>query len=138
MNGRVTRTPSYTDRDMANLAITIDDALLKRARMRALEQGTSVNALLREYLEAYAGSARLQARTAALRALTDLAVFPVIAIDAALVQRAAACAVADQVAYRDAPILEAAVEAGAATVYSDDLQHGRARQGVTVQDPFAA
>ena len=52
---------------MANLTITIDDALLKRARMRALEQGTSVNALLREYLEAYAGSAQLQER-----ALADL------------------------------------------------------------------
>jgi len=42
---------------MANLTITIDDRLLKRARMRALEDGTSVNALLRAYLERYAGDA---------------------------------------------------------------------------------
>jgi hypothetical protein len=40
---------------MANLTITIDDELLKRARLRALERNTSVNALLREYLEAFAG-----------------------------------------------------------------------------------
>ena len=40
---------------MANLTITIEDEVLKRARMRALEQGTSVNALLREYLIAFAG-----------------------------------------------------------------------------------
>ena len=40
---------------MSNLTITIDDELLKRARIRALEQGTSVNAVLREFLEAYAG-----------------------------------------------------------------------------------
>lgn len=40
---------------MANLTITIDDDLLKRARLRALERNTSVNALLREYLEAFAG-----------------------------------------------------------------------------------
>jgi len=40
---------------MANLTITIDDKLLKRARLRALEHNTSVNALLREYLEAFAG-----------------------------------------------------------------------------------
>lgn len=40
---------------MANLTITIDDRLLKQARMRALEDGTSVNALLRSYLERYAG-----------------------------------------------------------------------------------
>jgi len=40
---------------MANLTITIDDELLKRARLRAIERNTSVNALLREYLEAFAG-----------------------------------------------------------------------------------
>lgn len=42
---------------MANLTITIDDDLLKRARIRALEHGTSVNAIVREQLERYAGSA---------------------------------------------------------------------------------
>lgn len=41
---------------MANLTITIDERLLKQARIRALEDGTSVNALLRAYLERYAGS----------------------------------------------------------------------------------
>ena len=39
---------------MANLTVTIEDDVLRRARIRALEQGTSVNALLREYLRAYA------------------------------------------------------------------------------------
>lgn len=39
---------------MANLTITIDAGLLKKARMRALEDGTSVNAVLRDYLERYA------------------------------------------------------------------------------------
>lgn len=60
MNARAPQNPCYTDVAVANLTITVDDALLKRARMRALEQGTSVNALLRDYLEAYAGSARQQ------------------------------------------------------------------------------
>lgn len=40
---------------MANLTITVDERLLKQARMRALEDGTSVNAVLRAYLERYAG-----------------------------------------------------------------------------------
>lgn len=40
---------------MANLTLTIDDELLRRARIRALEQGTSVNAAVRRYLEAFAG-----------------------------------------------------------------------------------
>lgn len=74
----------------------------------------------------------------ALRALGDLAVYPVVAIDAALVQRAAVRSTAEQVTYWDALILEAAVEAGADVVYSEDLQHGRTYQGVSVVDPFAA
>ena len=38
---------------MANLTITVDEELLKRARLRALREGTSVNRLLRERLESY-------------------------------------------------------------------------------------
>lgn len=49
---------------MANLTITVDDATLKRARMRALEEDTSVNAVLREYLEEYAGRRREQIEAA--------------------------------------------------------------------------
>ena len=39
---------------MANLTLSIDDNTLRAARIRALEQGTSVNAVVREYLEQYA------------------------------------------------------------------------------------
>ena len=74
----------------------------------------------------------------ALRVLDDLASFPVVAVDAALVQRAAARSTVEHVSYWDALILEAAIDAGAATVYSEDLHPGRAYQGVTVEDPFAA
>lgn len=55
---------------MANLTITVDDAVLRRARIRALEQGTSVNALLSAYLEAWSGDAGV---TEAVRELTELA-----------------------------------------------------------------
>jgi hypothetical protein len=55
---------------MTNLTITIDEETLQRARLRALEQGTSVNALLREHLEAFAGGR--SAREAAVAALLDL------------------------------------------------------------------
>jgi hypothetical protein len=41
---------------MANLTLSIDDALLKRARLRALERDTSVNTLVREYLEDFAAA----------------------------------------------------------------------------------
>ncbi len=40
---------------MANLTIALDDDLLRQARIRAVEQGTSVNAIVREYLTTYAG-----------------------------------------------------------------------------------
>lgn len=42
---------------MANLTLSIDDDLLRRARIRALEHDTSVNAVVREFLEDYAGTA---------------------------------------------------------------------------------
>jgi hypothetical protein len=38
---------------MANLTITVDAEVLKKARLRALREGTSVNRLLRERLESY-------------------------------------------------------------------------------------
>jgi plasmid stability protein len=40
---------------VANLTISIDDELLKRARVRAAEQDTSVNAILRDELKRFAG-----------------------------------------------------------------------------------
>jgi hypothetical protein len=39
---------------MTNLTITVDEEILKRARMRALEQGTTVNAILAEHLARFA------------------------------------------------------------------------------------
>jgi plasmid stability protein len=40
---------------MTNLTIPVDEEVLKKARLRALMQGTSVSAVLRDFLEAYAG-----------------------------------------------------------------------------------
>lgn len=41
---------------MTNLTISVDDQVLRRARRRALEGGTSVNAVLGDYLARYAGA----------------------------------------------------------------------------------
>jgi hypothetical protein len=43
---------------MANLTLSIDDELLQRAREAALRERTSVNALVREYLERYVDARR--------------------------------------------------------------------------------
>lgn len=40
---------------MSNLTITIDEETLKKARIRAVTEGTSVNEVLRSFLESYAG-----------------------------------------------------------------------------------
>lgn len=48
---------------MAKLTIALEDELLRRARIRALEQGTSVNVLVRDYLTAFADQNRDQRTT---------------------------------------------------------------------------
>ena len=53
---------------MANLTITVPEDVLKSARLRALAQGTSVNALLRDYLRQFAGAQSAQ-ETAGQRVL---------------------------------------------------------------------
>jgi hypothetical protein len=53
------------------LTVVIDDDVLKRARIRALQEGTSVNAVVRARLEAYAGEDT--AKAAAMRRFVDWA-----------------------------------------------------------------
>jgi hypothetical protein len=55
---------------VSNLTLTIDSETLKRARVRALDQGTSVNAVVRRFLEDYAGSAE---RDRAIEAFVEVA-----------------------------------------------------------------
>ncbi len=40
---------------MTNLTLAIDEYVLRRARIRAMRQGTSVNALVRDYISRLAG-----------------------------------------------------------------------------------
>ena len=55
--------------------ITVDGDVLRRARIRALEQGTSVNAFLKQALEVFAGAGAEQVEAVAdLLALSRSAV----------------------------------------------------------------
>jgi hypothetical protein len=56
---------------VANLTLTIDESVLRRARIRALEDRTSVNALVRTYLEAYAAGSGQEAARGRLLDLSD-------------------------------------------------------------------
>ena len=55
---------------MANLTLVIDDDILRRARARAAERGTSVNAVIRDLLEQFAGPS---VAAAAVRSMFDVA-----------------------------------------------------------------
>ena len=39
---------------MSNLTLSVDEDLIKRARVRAIQQGTSLSAKVREFLQQYA------------------------------------------------------------------------------------
>lgn len=55
---------------MANVTLKLDDDLLRRARIRALEQGTSVNSVIRRHLEEFVGD---DPRAQGLHRFLDLA-----------------------------------------------------------------
>lgn len=56
---------------MANLTISVDDATLKRARLRALQRDESVNAYLAESLRRYADGGEADERMARVLALAE-------------------------------------------------------------------
>jgi plasmid stability protein len=56
---------------VASLTLAIDDELLKRARIRALEQDTSVNSLVRDYLKEFATGGAQPAGIAAFLELAE-------------------------------------------------------------------
>ena len=57
---------------MANVTLSIDEENLKRARIHAIEQGTSLNAVIRSFVEEYAaGSERYRRITEAVLARAE-------------------------------------------------------------------
>ncbi|MGB6057016.1 MAG: hypothetical protein WBF71_02030 [Microthrixaceae bacterium] len=58
---------------MANLTITVDSETLKRARIRAIERGESVNAYLAQSLRQYAGESPQEDVIEAVLRLADVA-----------------------------------------------------------------
>lgn len=55
---------------MANMTIAVDDQLLRTARIKAVQQGTSVNEVCRQAIEAFAqGAGDADARIARIKVL---------------------------------------------------------------------
>jgi predicted nucleic acid-binding protein len=70
------------------------------------------------------------------RAVADLCALPVRDVTANLVQEAIRRCAATPLSYWDALILETALDAGAATLLTEDLQHGQVVGTLRVHNPF--
>lgn len=75
---------------------------------------------------------------AAYRAVEDLAALPIVQIDVTMVLAAIQRHRKEHVSFWDALIIQAALESGASLLYTEDLQHGRRIEGLTIQNPFVA
>ena len=73
---------------------------------------------------------------AALDWVETLEDYPCLPIDAALVRYGAELAVRHKVSYWDGAILAAALRLNAATLYTEDLNHGQSYGAVRVVNPF--
>ena len=70
------------------------------------------------------------------QAVRELARYPLVTEDGALVLDAIALHRRDRISIWDALIVEAARRAKARVLYTEDLQDGRDFDGVTVENPF--
>ena len=62
--------------------------------------------------------------------------WPIIVVEPTLILTASRLAEEHRLSFWDALVVEAARVAGAGTLLTEDLQHGRVFDGVRVQDPF--
>lgn len=74
----------------------------------------------------------------AAAAVADMARLLVVPVDRHLVQEAIGLSRSHQLSLWDAAIVEAARSASCAELITEDLQDGRAFEGVVVRNPFAA
>jgi predicted nucleic acid-binding protein len=72
----------------------------------------------------------------AVEALDALCEFPVRGLAPALVRAAVRRSASSQVSYWDALIIESALDAGAAVLLTEDLQHGQRFEALRVVNPF--
>ena len=75
---------------------------------------------------------------AAHRAVADLAALPTVQVDKELILRSIRRSQAITVSFWDALIIEAALQAGATKVLTEELQDGQAIEGLRIANPFAA
>jgi predicted nucleic acid-binding protein len=73
---------------------------------------------------------------AAYRAVRGLATLPLVQVESQLVLAGIQRSQRDRLSFRDALIVQAAIEGMAEVLITEDLQHGRKLDGLVVQNPF--
>jgi predicted nucleic acid-binding protein len=74
----------------------------------------------------------------ALEAVRTIAQFPVVTIDFPIIEFAIELSSKQPISFWDALLIGAASRAGAARLYTEDLQHGSTILGVEIVNPFLA
>lgn len=113
---------------MANLILSIDDALLRRAREAALRDPASVHALVREF--------RSRCVDARQRRLDALSGFELVNSDAHPLLDADSLAARAQLSWFDALIAEAALRSGCEVLFSEDRNHGAQLGSLRLVNPL--
>ena len=72
----------------------------------------------------------------AREAVEGFAAYPLVQVDLELIRRTIGRLAEEQISLWDALIIEAALEANCAILLTEDLQHGRRLQGLTIHNPF--
>lgn len=70
------------------------------------------------------------------RAVRRLTAFPIVQVDSTTILDAIAISQKYGFSFWDALIVQAAIQGGATTLYSEDLQHGQDVEGVRIVNPF--
>jgi predicted nucleic acid-binding protein len=74
----------------------------------------------------------------ALTVLDDLTAWPLMVVDYSAIRAAGGLADQAQLSFWDALVVVAAARAGAAVLYTEDLNDGQEVLGVRISNPFAA
>ncbi|WP_295456092.1 PIN domain-containing protein [uncultured Thiodictyon sp.] len=135
--------PYFADTNVLVYAYDLDEPV-KRSRARSLmgdlglrgDLSISTQVLKEFYSVTTRRLRRPLSADQAARAVAALADYPVVVEDVALIRRAIALSHSAAIAFWDALIVEAARRAKARILYTEDLQHGRDFDGVTVDNPF--
>ena len=69
-------------------------------------------------------------------AVRELAVMPIVRVDVPLILAAVQLSRQQQLSFWDALVVRAAIEGGASTLYSEDLQHGQVFETLRIENPM--